>query len=171
MSTKNNLILDLSMFGVFLVIANPHLTGTTVHEWLAIAFFAAIITHLLVHWDWIVKVGKEFFKKLWHQSRLNFLVDTLFFISMTGSLFSGLMISQSVMSALGIQLNVSHSWKSIHSLLSDTSVVMLGLHFALHWKWLTTNADRYIVNPIRNLFPRTVPNILAAQTVRVEKDK
>jgi uncharacterized protein DUF4405 len=171
MPTKNNLILDLSMFGIFLVIANPHLTGTTIHEWLAITFSAAIITHLLVHWAWIVKVGKEFFKKLWHQSRLNFLVDTLFFIAMTGSLFSGLMISQSVMSALGIQLNVSHSWKSIHSLLSDTSVVMLGLHFALHWKWLTTNVDRYILNPIRNLFPHTVPNVLAAQSVRVEKDR
>ncbi len=171
MSTKNNLILDLSMFGVFLVIANPHSTGTTIHEWLAIAFSAAIITHLLVHWDWIVKVGKEFFKKLWHQSRLNFVVDTLFFIAMTGSLFSGLMISQSVMSTLGIQLNVSHSWKSIHSMVSDLSVVLLGLHFALHWKWLTTNVDRYILNPIRNLFPRTVPNTMAAQPVQINKAK
>lgn len=171
MSTKNNLILDLSMFGVFLVIANPHSTGTTIHEWLAIAFSAAIITHLLVHWDWIVKVGKEFFKKLWHQSRLNFLVDTLFFITMTGSLFSGLMISENVMSTLGIHLNVGQGWRSIHSLLSDTSVVMLGLHFALHWKWLTTNVYRYILNPIRNLFPRTVPNTLAAQPVNINKAK
>src|SRR5262245_36513273 len=171
MSTKNNLILDLSVFGIFLVIAIPHFTGTTIHEWLAIAFSAAIITHLLVHWDWIVKVGKEFFKKLWHQSRLNFLVDTLFFISMIGSFFSGLMISESVMSTLGIHLSVGQNWNSIHSLLSDTSVIMLALHFALHWKWLTANVERYIVGPIRNLFPRTVPNGLPAQLVRANKDQ
>jgi len=171
MSTKSNLILDLSMFGIFLVIANPHSTGITIHEWLAVSFSAAIITHLLAHWNWIVKIGKEFFKKLWHQSRLNFVVDTLFFITMTGSLFSGLLISESVLSALGIQLDVNRSWRSIHSLISDASVIMLGLHFALHWKWLTTNIDRYIVSPVRNLFPRTIPNVLAAQPLQLNKDK
>ena len=49
MSTKSNLVLDLSMFGIFLVIANPRFTGTTVHEWLAVSFSAAILTHLLRH--------------------------------------------------------------------------------------------------------------------------
>ncbi len=171
MSTKTNLILDLSMFGVFLVIDNPRFTGTTIHEWLAVSFSAAIITHLLLHWDWIINVGKQFFKKLWHQSRLNFVVDALFFISMIGAFFSGLMISQSVLSTLGIQLNVSHAWRSIHNLTANTSVALLGLHFALHWKWLTTNVDRYIVSPIRNIFPRTVPNALAVQPVRVEKNR
>ena len=171
MSTKTNLILDLSMFGIFLVIANPHSTGTTIHEWLAVSFSAAIITHLLSHWDWIVKVGREFFKKLWHQSRLNFVVDTLFFITMTGSLISGLMISQSVLATLGIQLDVNRSWRSLHSLMSNTSVMMMGLHFALHWKWLTSNVTRYIVNPVRNLFPRSIPNVLATQPLQLNKDK
>jgi len=171
MSTKHNLILDLSMFGIFLVIANPRLTGGSIHEWLAVSFSAAIITHLLAHWDWIVKIGKEFSEKLWHQSRLNFLVDALFFITMTGSFVSGLMISQSVLAALGIQLDVNRSWRSIHSLMSNTSVVMMGLHFALHWKWLTSNVERYIMNPVRNWFPRSTPNVLAAQPLQFNKDK
>lgn len=119
MSTKINLILDLTMLGAFRAVSNPHLTGVTVHEWLAVSLAAAVIAHLLFHWDWIVKIGKEFFKKLWHQSRLNLVVNTLFFIVMTGTLFSGLMISQSVLSTLGIQLDVSRSWKSIHFFLSE----------------------------------------------------
>ncbi|HLO17201.1 MAG TPA: hypothetical protein VK206_20375, partial [Anaerolineales bacterium] len=69
MSTKTNLILDLTMFGAFLAVSNPRLTSTTVHEWLAVSLAGAVITHLLFHWDWIMKIGKEFFKKLWHQSR------------------------------------------------------------------------------------------------------
>jgi hypothetical protein len=171
MSTKSNLVLDLSMFGVFLVIANPRFTGTTVHEWLAVSFSAAILTHLLAHWDWIMKIGKNFFKKLWHQSRLNFVVDTLFFFTMTGSFISGLMISQSVLATLGIQLDVNRSWRGIHSLMSNLSVAMLGVHFALHWNWVTANVARYIINPVRNLFPGSVPNVLAAQPVQVNKDK
>ena len=172
MSTKTNLILDLTMFGAFLTVSNPKLTGSTVHEWLAVSLAGAVITHLLFHWDWIIKVGKEFFKKLWHQSRLNFVVNTLFFISMTGSFFSGLMISERVLSTLGIHLDVSSGWKSIHSLMSDTSLIMLGIHFALHWKWVTTNIGRYILNPIRGLFQRrSLPQVLTTQPMRVEKSK
>jgi len=173
MSTKTNLVLDLTMFGAFLVISNPRFTGSMIHEWLAVSLAGAVITHLLFHWEWIVKVGGEFFKKLWHQSRLNFVVNILFFISMTGSLFSGLMISESVLSTFGIHLNVSQSWRSIHTLMSDVSLIMLGIHFALHWKWVTTNLGRYLVNPVRNLFkrPATESNVMAVQRVRVNNDK
>jgi hypothetical protein len=172
MSTKKKLILDITMFGAFLAVSNPHLTGMTVHEWLGVSLIGALITHLLFNWEWIVNVGKTFFKKLWHQSRLNFVVDAAFFIVMTGVLFSGLMISESVLPTLGIQLGVSRSWKSIHFMLSDASVILLGLHFALHWKWVVTNIGRYVVNPVRGLFQRpTVPQVLTAQPVKVKESK
>jgi hypothetical protein len=172
MSTKKKLILDITMFGAFLAVSNPHLTGMTVHEWLGVSLIGALITHLLFNWEWIVNVGRTFFKKLWHQSRLNFVVDTTFFIVMTGVLFSGLMISESVLPTLGIQLDVSRSWKSIHFMLSDASVILLGLHFALHWKWVATNIGRYVVNPVRGLFRRpTVRQVLTAQPVKVKESK
>ncbi len=173
MSTKTNLILDFSIFTAFLVAANPHLTGNTIHEWLSVAFGAAIITHLLFHWEWIVKVSVEFFKKLFHQSRLNFVIDLLFFIAMTGALFSGLMISKDVLAALGIQLDsVAGGWKMIHKFSSDASLILLGIHFALHWKWIVTNVKRYVTNPVLGLFQRPAPQpSLSIQPVRVEKGK
>ena len=119
-----------------------------------------------------MNVGKSFFRKIWHQSRLNFVVDTLFFIAMTGVMFSGLLISESVLATFGIQLDMDRSWKSIHVLLSDASVILLGIHFALHWKWVVTNIGRHVMNPIRGLFQhRAVPQVLTAQPVRVEKNK
>ena len=169
MSTKTNLMLDLSIFSAFLVVSNPHLTGNSIHEWLAVSFGAAIITHLLFHWQWLVKITTEFFKKFLHESRLNYAVDALFFIAMTGSLFSGLMISKDVLSTLGIQLgDVSRSWKSIHNLMSDASLIMLGIHFALHWKWVVTNVGRYIVSPVRSLFQRRpVSQPMTVHSVRI----
>lgn len=172
MSTKTNLTLDIVIFSALLAVANPSLTGNTIHEWLGIALAGAVITHLLFHWDWIVQVGKAFFKKLFHQSRLNFLVNALFFIAMTGSFFSGILISKDVMSALGIQLNVSGGWESLHRLTSDLSVLLLGVHTALHWKWIVNTTGRYIVTPVRGLFGRrTAPQVLAVQPIRVEEDK
>jgi Domain of unknown function (DUF4405) len=170
MSTKTNLTLDIVIFSALLAVANPSLTGNTVHEWLGIALAGAVITHLLLHWDWIVQVGKTFFKKLFHQSRLNFLVNTLFFIAMTGSFFSGILISKDIISTLGIQLNVGGGWESLHRLTSDLSVLLLGVHTALHWKWIVNAAGRYIVTPVRGLFGRrSSPENLVPQPVRIEK--
>ena len=177
MSNKTNLILDLTIFTAFLAVANPHLTGNTIHEWLSVAFGAAIVTHLLFHWKWIVNVTTEYFKKFFHRSRLNYIVDLLFFIAMTGSLFSGLLISKDVMSTLGIQLgDVSRGWKSIHTLTSDASVILLGIHFALHWKWVVDTVGRYIVTPLVNLFRRNPGSpvskpVLTAQPVRIDESK
>ncbi len=171
MSNKTNLVLDLTIFTAFLVAYNPRLTGNTIHEWLAVAFGAAIVTHLLFHWKWIASVTTEYFKKFFHRSRLNYIVDLLFFIAMTGSLFSGLMISKDVLSTLGIQLGeVSRSWKSIHSLTSDASLILLGIHLALHWKWVVSNIGRYIVAPVARLFRRQ-PDALLAQPVRIDEEQ
>jgi len=169
MSTKSNLTLDITIFTAFLAVANPALTGMTVHEWLALAFAVAIITHLLFHWNWLVTMTKQFFKKLFHQSRLNYVVDALFFISMTAAMLSGFLISKSIMSTLGIQLNASHGWESIHRLAADTSLIMLGLHFALHFKWVVTNLKRYLVSPVARLFQRPRAGVLAVQPVQIEK--
>ena len=167
MSTKTNLILDITIFTAFFVIANPSLTGM---EWLALAFAAAIVTHLLFHWNWLVTVTKQFFKKLFHQSRLNYVVNALFFVAMTTAMLSGLLISKSVMSTLGIQLNANHGWESIHKLASDAFLIMLGLHFALHLKWVATNLKRYLVSPVIRLFRHPRVGALAAQPIRVEKN-
>lgn len=99
------------------------------------------------------------------------MVNTLFFIAMTGSFFSGLLISKDVMSTLGIQLNVSGGWKMLHTLTSDASVIILGVHFALHWKWIVNSMRRYIMNPVSNLFRRPAPRDLAVQPVRIGEEK
>jgi hypothetical protein len=172
MSTKTNLLLDLGIFTAFLAVTNPHLTGNTVHEWLSLAFAVAILAHLLLHWRWLVKITGEFFKKFIHRSRLNYIVDALFFIALTGAIFSGLLISKEILSTLGIQLSeVSRGWKSIHSLTSNASMLLLGIHFALHWKWVVTHIRRYILAPIYNLFHRPAPTTLAVRPVRVNPDK
>ncbi len=171
MSTKNNLLLDLTIFAVFLTVSSPRLTGNTIHEWLALSFGAAILTHLLVHWEWLAKVSAQFLKKLFHQSRLNFLVDALFFIALTGSMYSGLMISKSILSVLGIQLDISRGWKSIHSLTSDAALVLLGVHTALHWKWVVTNIKRHILTPVQNLFPHPGLQTTAILPVRINNEE
>jgi hypothetical protein len=174
MSTKTNLTLDIAIFSAFLVASNPALTGLAIHEWLGVSFIAALIIHLLFHWDWIACLTKTFFKKLFHASRLNFVVDSLLFVAMTAVMLSGLMISKNVLAAFGIQLEVSRSWRSIHSLSADASLIFVALHFALHWKWVLTNVQRYIVAPLAGLVQRPASRTaaqLTAQPVKIDDTK
>jgi len=157
MSTKTNLWIDILIFIGFLVAYETRLTGIPIHEWLSIALTLVIVLHLTSHWDWVVQVAKRFFHKLFQASRLDFLVDTVFFIAFVLVMVSGIAISRSVLPTLGWQLNAQQSWRFIHSWSANISVLALAVHFALHWKWIVSAITRYIVRPVRRkLFPRTL---------------
>src|SRR5262245_26809722 len=91
--TKINLAVDSGIFLGFLVAEAPHFTGMAIHEWLGIAFGAAIIVHLLLHWQWIVAITKRFFSDIPRQARLNYLLNTLLFIDIYLVKYSGLVVS------------------------------------------------------------------------------
>jgi hypothetical protein len=150
---KTNLLIDLGILAAFLVAAEPHLTGNTIHEWLGVAFAGTIIVHILLHWKWIIQVGSKYFKNLFQISRLKFVVDICLFVAMTALIFSGILISKSFLGTLGIQLDAGRSWKQIHSMASNVSLLLTAVHFALNWNWVTTMFKNYIISPVLHLVP------------------
>lgn len=174
MSTKTNLVLDITIFSAFLIASNPALTGLAIHEWLGVSFAAALIVHLLFHWRWIVNLTITFFKNVMHASRLNYLVDGLLFVAMTATMLSGILISRNVLATFGITLSAAPTWRSIHSLSADASLIFVALHFALHWNWVITNVQRYITVPLMGLFHRPAAHPtgqLSALPARINENK
>lgn len=164
---KTNLFLDLGILGAFLVAMEPFLTGLPLHEWLSVAFAAVVIIHILLHWQWVVSVGLNFFKKLFHTSRLKFVVDALMFLAVTTVMMSGIMISRSVSAALGIELVSNPAWRFLHSLSANLSMGLVGLHFALNWRWVAAMAKRYIAGPVLSQVRKPQP-APAVQVVMAE---
>ncbi len=154
MSTKTNLVIDIAIFSAFLAASNPVFTGLAVHEWLSVAFIAVLVTHILLHWAWIAALTTTFFKKLFHSSRLNFVVDGFLFVAMTAAMLSGIVVSRTVLATLGITISASPAWRSIHSLSANASLVFVALHFALHWNWVVSSVKRYIFTPLNALIRR-----------------
>lgn len=150
---RTNLFIDLGIFAGLLVAAAPGLTGLALHEWLSVAFFGTIVAHILLHWKWIVSIGAQFFRKLFHASRLQFVVDVLLFVAFITVMTSGLAISQNVLAFVGIaNLARNPVWKQIHSLSANLTIIAAGLHFALHWDWVVSMTKRYILKPVTSLF-------------------
>lgn len=156
--TKTNFLIDITIFIAFLVAGEPAITGLPIHEWFSLAFIAALITHLVLHWDWIISVTARFFHLLFHESRFNYLVDFLVFLSFITVMLSGLLISRTITQTLGIQFQVTRAWHEIHSFSADATLLLIGLHFAMHWKWVVSAIQRYILTPLGRS-PAQIPGL------------
>jgi hypothetical protein len=138
------LALDATIFIGFLIAMEPNLTGIAIHEWLTIAGTAAFITHLLLNWEWIVQITRRFFRKVSGQARINYVLNWLLFVDMTLIMLTGLMISKVALPSLGIRLAEGFAWRQLHSLTADLFIPILGLHVALHWRWIVSTAKRLV---------------------------
>jgi hypothetical protein len=147
-STLRNLLVDATIFGGFLLATDPHATGQAIHEWLGIAFGATIIVHLLLHWKWIVNVVRRFFSRLPGQVRINSLLNSLLFIAVTLIIFSGIMISKVVLNTFGLSGSHDMIWRWLHVTATSAALVLVGLHVALHWKWVVSTVKRYTWQPV-----------------------
>ena len=59
--TLTRLVLDISLFALFLVVYQEKATGITWHEWLGIGIVVITVTHVLLNWQWVVNITKRFF--------------------------------------------------------------------------------------------------------------
>ena len=105
---------------------------------------ATMIVHILLHWDWVVNVGVKFFKKLFHSSRFQFVVDVVLLVAFVLVMMSGILISRSVLSVLGIHLQVSRTWELLHRTSADVTLFLTAFHFALHWNWVVNATKRFV---------------------------
>jgi hypothetical protein len=162
---KTNLLVDSAIFAAFLIAFEPGLTGIAIHEWLSLALAATLVIHLVLHWDWVVAVGARYFRKLFHESRLNFLVDVFLLAAYVLVMLSGILISRSVIAVLGIQLAESPAWRFLHSWSANASLLLTGLHLALHWKWIVAAIKRFVVQPLTRGFEQSKSRPEAYETL------
>ncbi len=175
--TKSNLWLDITIFVAFLITS---LTGflfwlvlpegqgsrmyffgglskeswTTIHNWAGVVMLIGAMLHILLHWKWILNVGKRYLSKLAKQARINFSLNSLLFLSFVLVNLSGLVIwlilgeggyqggrnpgFNAVLLGLG-----RHEWNDLHlySGLAITSVLFI--HVVIHLKWILFSLKRY----------------------------
>jgi hypothetical protein len=162
--TTVNLLVDSAVFVAFLGATAPALTGLAIHEWLGLAIGAAIITHLLLHWSWIVGVTRRLFGRVGWEARVNYLLNTLLFVAFTTIIFTGVMISEVALPLLGVSFERDGVWMVVHKLASDAAVVLIGLHVALHWRWIVNVTRRLLSRPATHRSPRPSAAVIPTPT-------
>lgn len=170
MIAKRNFLVDGLILISFLILSEPALTGFSLHEWLGLSFFATIVIHLFLHWDWIAQVTLHYLRKLFHSSRLNYLIDMLLLVSFVAAMLSGLIISRTILPLFGIEIVHNQSWRFIHDFSANLMLFLVAVHFALHWKWIITHFKRLIIYPIRDRVTITALHPLAVPIKNEEEE-
>jgi hypothetical protein len=147
MSARKRLALDIALTVGLLAAFNPARTGIPVHQWLSIALLAPVLLHLLVNWQWALRVARTFMARLLSVSRLNFVVDVALFAASVTVMVSGFMVAPALLAPVGIHFTATYAWHLVHAWSADATVVLFALHGALHWRWALGVVKRLASNP------------------------
>ena len=135
--TTTSAIIDIVMFGIFLVTTAPQFTGIGIHEWLGIALAGVTIVHLVRNWAWLVATATKLIQPgttLHNKTSIG--LNIVLFVLFTLLVYSGLAISESIMPWLGVTWLANADWSRLHNLFSTLMVVAMAAHIAFHWNWI-----------------------------------
>ncbi len=139
---QSKFLVDIVAFVLLAIVCAPQATGIALHEYLSVIFAVPIIIHLLLNWRWIVNVLQRFFKKLPGKTRFNQIWDIFLFILMVEVSVSGIFISEALLPALGIEITIDPFWVALHNTTANIFLVLMGVHLAMHWTWITNTFRR-----------------------------
>ncbi|MBK6870689.1 MAG: DUF4405 domain-containing protein [Kineosporiaceae bacterium] len=125
---------DLALFAAWMVAAVPGATGVPLHEWIALGIIAVLLTHVVMHWTWVVRHLSRL--RVRTQNQLSRLVDLAMWTLATSVMLSGLVISEAALPALGIDVQQTTLWMRVHSLSSMLLLVVLAVHVLSHLDWV-----------------------------------
>lgn len=135
MTASQRLPINMFMFAAFFVAYKPFTTGLSLHEWLALVLVVPVLVHMVINWDWAVRVSGRFTSHLRKITRANLILDVVLFVSTIAVMLSGFMVSRVFAAAVGFSASPDPIWRTVHYWTADAVVALALVHFALHWKW------------------------------------
>ncbi len=127
---------DLGLFVAWMLAAIPGLTGVPLHEWIAVGIVLVLLTHVVMHWNWVVRQLRRL--RVRAQNQVNRLLDLAMWGLATTVMLSGFVISESVLPAIGLQIDQTTMWMRVHSLASALLLFVLAFHLLSHGGWILT---------------------------------
>jgi len=130
------------MAATFVVLLNKRvLGGLAFHEIAGTAISVAFITHLLLNWDWVVKVSANLFsKKLPAKTWIGYGLNLALLLLMAFIIVSGILVSKILFPDIHFG---DKRWLTVaHIGFSFLILMLVGIHVGLQWKWIATQADR-----------------------------
>lgn len=141
-SIKTRVWLDIALFVGYVALSAPQTTGIPFHEYFTVVFIPIFIAHIVLDWAWVRRVFRRSDKQRSGEVRFNRTFDLVLFVGMVVVIYSGFMVSESMLPDLGIDPVSSNFWSTIHDAGGNLLILLVGIHIAMHWPWIKRNIGR-----------------------------
>lgn len=115
---RSHVLFDIAVLAVYLLAANPLLTGIPLHEFLGLGAFVVVAAH-------VVASGEG----LGGRGRVGQLVlNAVLLLALAACVVSGVMVSGTVLPSLGLYATGYHFWDPLHAVAAKVLLAALLVH-------------------------------------------
>ena len=118
-------------------------TGLAIHEWLGIGIGVALLLHLTLHWDWVLRTSRRLLRR-GGRDRLIWLVNLALLLTMTLCIASGVLISRVALYQIGLTAPGGPFWTTLHDTTAKLTLGLVPVHVALRWRWIVSVGRRLL---------------------------
>ena len=141
-SITTRIWVDIALFIGYVLLSAPQTTGIPAHEYGTLVFIPIFIAHIVLDWGWISRVVRRSDRARTKEVNFNRAFDIVIFIAMVVVIYSGFMISESILPDFGIAPTASDFWTGLHDAGGNLLILLVGIHLAVHWPWIRRNIGR-----------------------------
>lgn len=141
-SISTRVWIDIALFVGYVLLSAPQTTGIPFHEYFTVVFIPIFISHIVLDWSWIARVFRRSDRQRSAEVRFNRAFDIVLFIGMVVVIYSGFLVSESILPDFGIDPEVTTFWSTIHDAFGNLLILLVGVHVAVHWPWIKRNIKR-----------------------------
>lgn len=140
MTRKMKIIIDTMMTVALLFLMPYGLVGEVAHEWIGIGMFVLVVWHHILNRKWIGNLLKGKYTPL---RIVQTILVALVFVSMLGSMLSGILLSRHIFSFLDIR-GVASLARKIHMASAYWGFVWMSIHLGIHWSMMIDIAKNMV---------------------------
>ena len=115
---RNRALFDAVVLVVYLVAANPALTGVPVHEFVGLGTFVVVAAHVVASADGLGGRGRAG----------QLLLNAVLLLSLAVCVVSGVMVSGTVLPAMGLYASGYYFWDPLHAVAAKVLLAALLVH-------------------------------------------
>lgn len=134
--------LDIALFVGYVLLSAPQTTGIPFHEYFTVVFIPIFISHIVLDWSWVKRVFRKSDQKRSGEVRFNRAFDIVLFIGMVVVIYSGFLVSESILPDFGIDPGATVFWSNVHNASGNLLILLVGIHIAMHMPWIKRNIGR-----------------------------
>lgn len=133
--TRADFWFDLALLLGFTVAYSYGYTGDILHEWLGLALAFALLVHLTLHWDWVIRTTRKLISPR-GRDKVIWIVNLALLVAMTLCITSGILISRTALPYIGLYPLGGPFWSRMHVLSAELTLGLVPVHLAVRWRWL-----------------------------------